>query len=97
LDLLKVDVQGFEIEVLLGAQETLRNNPGLTVVFEFWPYGLRQAGRHPQELLDLLQSAGFSISALGHDGKPGTMPRETLKWKRVTQYCNLIASRAPKD
>jgi len=97
LDLLKVDVQGFEIDVFLGARETLRNNPGLTVVFEFWPYGLRQAGHQPQELLDLLQSAGFSISALGHDGKPGAMPKEALKWKRVTQYCNLIASRAAKD
>jgi FkbM family methyltransferase len=94
LDLLKVDVQGFEIEVLLGAQQTLRNNPGLTVVFEFWPYGLRQAGHQPQELLDLLKSAGFSISALGHDGKAGVMPKEALRWKRVTQYCNLIASRS---
>jgi FkbM family methyltransferase len=42
LDLLKIDVQGFEIEALLGAQKTLKANPAVTIVFEFWPYGLRQ-------------------------------------------------------
>jgi FkbM family methyltransferase len=95
LDLLKIDVQGFEIEVLLGAQKTLMNNPGLMIEFEFWPYGLRRCGHQPNELLDLLQEAGFRISALGRDGRPGSLPKEALSWKRETQYCNLVASRRP--
>jgi FkbM family methyltransferase len=93
LDLLKIDVQGFEIEVLLGAQKTLRANPAVTIVFEFWPYGLRQAGHRPNELWDLLQEAGFSIAALAHDGRLGAAPPEALRWERKTQYCNLIAQR----
>ncbi len=64
-------VQGFEIEVLLGSRETLRNNPGLTVAFEFWPYGLRQTGHQPNELLGLLEEAGFSrFSAAGEAETP---------------------------
>jgi FkbM family methyltransferase len=93
LDLLKVDVQGFEIEVLLGAQKTLQANPAVTIVFEFWPYGLRQAGHRPNELWDLLQEAGFSIAALAHDGRLSAAPPEALRWERKTQYCNLIAQR----
>jgi FkbM family methyltransferase len=93
LDLLKIDVQGFEIEVLLGAHETLRNNPGLTIAFEFWPYGLRQAGHQPTELLDLLREAGFQIAVLGQDGTLGRVPKGAPRWEKEMQYCNLIASR----
>jgi FkbM family methyltransferase len=93
LDLLKIDVQGFEIEVLLGAQKTLTSNPDLTIAFEYWPYGLRQNDRQPGELLELLQEAGFSIAMLGRNGRLNSLPQDVLGWERATQYCNLIASR----
>jgi len=93
LDLLKIDVQGFEIEVLQGAREILNNNRSLTILVEFWPYGLRQTGHQPNELLDFLIKAGFSVSALGHDGRPSSLPKQALSWERETQYCNLIALR----
>jgi FkbM family methyltransferase len=95
LDLLKIDVQGFEIEVLLGAKETLKKNQTLTIVVEFWPYGLRQAGHEPKELFQILENAGFSIAVLERDGRPRRLSPEKLNWYRATQYCNLVASRDP--
>ena len=58
LDLLKIDVQGFEIEVLLGAQKSLQADPSLAILFEFPELcGLRQAGHRPKGSWDLLQRA----------------------------------------
>ena len=93
LDLLKVDVQGFELEVLRGAERLLQANAGLVILIEFWPYGLRMAGSTPEELLDLMRNAGFSLFRLSHAGtwKPFNYREED--WKRPSRFCNLIAAR----
>lgn len=52
--LLKIDVQGYEPQVLAGGLETLRR--ARLAVIEFWPYGLRRMGSDPtafaRQLLD---------------------------------------------
>jgi FkbM family methyltransferase len=93
LDLLKIDVQGFEVEVLKGAQELFRTNPDLAILIEFWPHGLRQAGSRPEELLDLLQSAGFSLSR-NEEKSNQPFAYRPKDWQRPGQFCNLVATKA---
>lgn len=69
VDLIKIDVQGFEAEVLVGLEHTIRTSPNLTLLSEFWPDGLRRAGAEPLELLNRLRSWGLKIHSLESGGK----------------------------
>ncbi|MFH9086724.1 FkbM family methyltransferase [Streptomyces sp. NPDC017673] len=63
-DLLKVDVEGWELEALKGARRVLETaRPDIWL--EFWPDGLRANGHRPAELLELLRAAGYELT--GHD------------------------------
>jgi hypothetical protein len=63
VDLIKLDIQGFEVRALRGATRVLPDNPDVKLVFEFWPHGLRAAGNSPEELLTFLKHCGFTLFA----------------------------------
>lgn len=58
--LVKVDVQGFEAEVIAGAAPLLLSNACL-ILLEFWPEGLRANGCMPTDLFRLLDGNGLRI------------------------------------
>ena len=65
IDILKIDVQGTEFAAIAGAAKTIRNSPGMVLLSEFWPDGIRQAGRHtPQGYIELLRDLGLSLFEL---------------------------------
>jgi FkbM family methyltransferase len=94
LDLLKIDVQGFELNVLRGATQLLLQNRSLVIVLEFWPYGLRKAGSAPEELLDFLHKAGFSVFRCPNPTKHEPFTYRSADWNRPSQFCNLVATRS---
>jgi len=57
VNLLKIDVEGYEIEALLGAAETLRRTS--FILLEYSPSFLQECGREPTQLLEILKSRGF--------------------------------------
>ena len=91
VNLIKLDVQGYELHALRGAQRVLHENPAIKLLFEFWPYGLKQAGAEWIDLLTSLEEHGFVVRQLCKDGL------EVLHLDAVEEgpdwYVNLFASR----
>jgi FkbM family methyltransferase len=56
IDVLKVDVQGDEMNVLRGAEQVIDRSLGMFLSIEYWPYGLTQNGSSPVEFADWLFS-----------------------------------------
>ena len=71
-DLVKLDVQGWELEILLGLDETLRRSPAVRIVAEFWPGALRERGRDPAEVLRRYLELGYALRAVIH-GEPAEL------------------------
>lgn len=64
VDVVKIDVQGFETEVLRGMSRTIEENPYLIVVAEFWPGALLQRGLEPAAVLAEYRATGFEVGLL---------------------------------
>jgi FkbM family methyltransferase len=57
--LVKIDVQGYEQNVLEGMRRTLARNPGLVLLLEVFPEALQQAGSSASKLVQTLVDLGF--------------------------------------
>jgi len=61
IDLVKMDIQGAEGMALQGMKRTLASNPGVVILMEFWPEGLRKTGFSPGRVLSELENQGFAL------------------------------------
>jgi len=67
IDLLKIDTQGAESAVIAGLLPLLQNSGDkLSIIIEFWPYGLRQSGSSAHQLVDMLSSLNLPIRIIDH-------------------------------
>jgi len=59
LDVVKIDVEGAELDVLAGMQRLLNENPDLAIVAEYGPSHLERIGIKPKEWFQAFKDAGF--------------------------------------
>jgi len=65
IDVIKMDVQGSEMEVLEGMTNTINQSDNLKIITEFWPIGLRNTGSSPAGFLNKLVEYGFALYQIG--------------------------------
>ncbi len=61
VDVIKIDIQGFEIAAFEGMKNLLQTNASLKIVAEFWPHGLKRAGKSAIELYTFFEKLGYTI------------------------------------
>jgi len=91
VDVIKMDIQGYELHALRGASRVMADNTAIKLLVEFWPYGLRQAGVRWSDLIANLKTHGMAIWQLSNKGLVpfrAESVREVPDW-----YVNLFASR----
>ncbi len=88
--LVKIDVEGAELQVLRGANETLKRHRPY-VLFEHGVGGADLYGAHPNEVFDLLHGAGLRIFDL--DGS-GPYTRERFEATFTEPLWNFLAAPA---
>lgn len=90
VDLIKMDIQGYELHALRGAGRVLADNPAAKLLLELWPYGLKQAGTNWVELIDALTRKNMTVSEVT---KHGLVPvRSSSITEDADFYLNLFAS-----
>jgi FkbM family methyltransferase len=67
IDFIKMDIQGFETSALKGMEKTIKANPNIKMLLEFWPYGLNEAGNSVAEYYAILKSYGLKVNFLENE------------------------------
>ena len=85
-----MDIQGYELHALRGANRVLADNPNAKLLLEFWPYGLKQAGANWIDLIATLESKNMTVCQVTTHGLVpfrSESVRESPDW-----YVDLFAS-----
>lgn len=94
INLIKMDIQGFEVSALKGMEKTIKANPELKMLLEFWPHGLHAAGSSVALFCEVIKSLGLKIQFLE---KENLLPFDETKIPEYEtwgwgQYKNILVT-----
>ena len=92
IDLIKIDVQGYEPKVIAGLRDTISRSPNLTLLTEFWPKGICDAGGDPTEFLNTLRDLNLTLHELNASGELSelTDDADLIARHQGRRYTNLV-------
>ncbi len=76
INLIKIDVEGAELDVLLGARGVLSRNPKPHIIIEFWEEFLQAYGSSCARVAEFLRGNGYSLFWIGETGLIPYIPRK---------------------
>jgi len=62
VNVVKIDAQGADDLAVAGMAQLLARSPGVTLLAEFWPEGIRLRGADPRAVLDSYRALGYSLT-----------------------------------
>jgi FkbM family methyltransferase len=93
IDLIKIDVQGYEYFALKGAEKLLTTYKPV-IVSEFWPRGLANSGASATQYLDFIEGLGYRVRQIDDENKQviDTDFERLRAWSNsgTNRYLNLV-------
>jgi FkbM family methyltransferase len=94
VDLVKIDVEGGELEVLRGMAQLSLRNPQMNVIMEFDRFNLRRAGARPADIESTVRELGFRTGYVIERGMAAFRVGDGLPNLRGTY--NLLLTKADR-
>ena len=94
IDVMKIDVEGSEPEVLIGARNVIERSRRIRLVIEFSPSGWVGQGHNPVAVLSQLEQAGLRFTLLRAGGQGASTIQALLEQaERMTKSPYIVAER----
>jgi FkbM family methyltransferase len=89
--LLKIDVEGAELDVLEGSKPVIQNNPDIALIVEFGPSHLSRHGYETQHWLSAFADLGLAYRAINE--QTGKLQEWPIRQLEAAESVNLFFSR----